>query len=108
MFEKLKAFGAGAGAAMAIFALFGATVSFFGGHVPPWATYAWSQTIEQSTQQNSLAVQQLRTLIISDKVAQLRAYVAANPQDARAQQELQYWVIQLQQAMATTLPQGRK
>ena len=108
MLEKLKAFGAGCGAAMAVWALFAGLIAAFGGHIPPWMSYAWGQTIEQSNQQNAKAIQQLNTLIIGEKVAQLQARVAQNPQDVLARQELQYWTIQLEQAMAATLPQRRK
>lgn len=98
MFEKLKSFGAGAGAAMAVLAAMTAMISAFGGHVPPWATYAWATTIEQATTQNAVSIQQLNALFISQKVAELQARAAANPQDVFVQQELRYWTIQLKQA----------
>lgn len=104
MFDRIKRWGEIAAATSAVAVLFSAVVAFLGGHLPPWTPYAWAQTAQQSIDQNALAVQQLRTLIISDKVAQLQTYVAANPGDVRARQELSYWSIQLQQAMQQTLP----
>lgn len=98
MLEKLKSFGAGAGAAMAVFAALSALVSAFGGHMPPWATYAWAQTIEQATAQNRVSIQQLNALLMSQKVAELQARAVANPRDVFVQQELRYWTIQLKEA----------
>lgn len=97
MMAQLKRLGEAAGAGLAVWAIIVALVGLVGGHLPPWATYAWAQSQQQLTSQ-------LTVLVLSDKVAQIQAALAAHPGDVNLQASLNYWKIQLQVAMDESLP----
>lgn len=103
MLARIKLWGEMAIALTAVSAAFSFLVSAFGGHLPPWATFAWAQTQEQIQRENAKQISQLNVLILSDKVAQIQTAVSQNPSDVNLRASLLYWQEQLQQAMTATL-----
>lgn len=107
MGERLKRWGEMAGAGMAVWALAVALVALVGGHLPPWIPWAEAMSLEDATKQNTQQIGQLNVLMLSDKVAQIKSAADKNPGDVNLQMSLSYWQIQLQQAMAASLPKPR-
>lgn len=108
LFDRLKRWGELAAAMTAVAAVFSAMVAAFGGHLPPWATWAWAMSLEDATKQNSIQIGQLNTLLLSDKVSQLEGAVAANPGDQNLRASLNYWKLQLQIAQSASLPMAQR
>jgi hypothetical protein len=105
--DQLKRWGELCGAAAAMWVVLAFLVSATGGHLPPWATFAWAQTQEELMRQNSTEISQLNTLVLSDKVSQLEAAVAAHPGDPNLQASLNFWRLQLQAAQGSALKSAR-
>jgi hypothetical protein len=107
MFERVKRWGEAAAAATALWALILGFTTAVGGHLPPWATYAWAQSQDQITRQNALQLSELNVIMLSDKVAQIQGALQTNPGDVNLRASLLYWEQQLAVAQAMTMPHSR-
>lgn len=105
--ERLKRYGEMCGAFAAIWAVVVFLTAVVGGHLPPWATWAWAQTQEQLQQQNIQQIGQLNALMLSDKVSQLQSAVTTNPGDPNLRASLNYWQMQLGLAQAASMPRRK-
>ena len=102
--ERLKKWGEMATALTVIAALFSGMIAAFGGHIPPYMSWAEGMTLEDAVKNNAQATQQLTVVILSDKVADIQTVLAANPSDKNLRSSLLYWQQQLAIAQAATLP----
>lgn len=101
---KVKLWGEMAVALTAVAAVFAAIIGAFGGHFPPYATYAWAMSQEELSAQNARGIAALQAIVISDKIGDIQAALYAHPEDRNLHASLLYWQQQLTAAQNAALP----